>query len=167
MKRVMIDNHDDQVGGLIWEGSVWKGVLAAHANWAFKLTPLLVWVMIEDLFTKNWRFTTANANALNLSPKSWQGHFRPRELPGCGSAFRHPTTSPTFPSHPPTLQFHPLESNYVWNWGLAQCWTFWKPYSWKADKSSKNNLVRLYFHSIQGLFHSVYFYKSVVSEISL
>ena len=29
MKRVMIDNHDDQVGGLIWEGSVWKGVLAA------------------------------------------------------------------------------------------------------------------------------------------
>ena len=38
------DDHDDhdQVGGLIWEGSVWKGVLAAHANWAFKLTPVLV-----------------------------------------------------------------------------------------------------------------------------
>ena len=37
-----IDNHDDQVGGLIWEGSVWKGVLGAHANWAFRLTPVLV-----------------------------------------------------------------------------------------------------------------------------
>ena len=34
--------HHVQVGGLIWEGSVWKGVLAAHANWAFKLSPVLV-----------------------------------------------------------------------------------------------------------------------------
>ena len=34
--------HHVQVGGLIWEGSAWKGVLAAHANWAFKLSPVLV-----------------------------------------------------------------------------------------------------------------------------
>jgi len=36
------DLQEVKVGGLIWEGSVWKGVLAAHANWAFKLTPVLV-----------------------------------------------------------------------------------------------------------------------------
>lgn len=36
------DLQEVKVGGLIWEGSVWKGVLSAHANWAFKLSPVLV-----------------------------------------------------------------------------------------------------------------------------
>ena len=31
-----------EVGGLSWEGGEWKGILPAHDNWAFKLSPVLL-----------------------------------------------------------------------------------------------------------------------------
>ena len=27
------------VGGEVWEAAQWKGILSAHDNWSFKLTP--------------------------------------------------------------------------------------------------------------------------------
>ena len=30
------------VGGEVWEAAQWKGILPAHANWSFKLSPILV-----------------------------------------------------------------------------------------------------------------------------
>ena len=66
-------------------------------KWPFKLFHVLVVdVVVEESFAQSW-------HCLNCSKFKPPNHGRDisglSELPGCGTAFRHPTTFP--PSHPP------------------------------------------------------------------